>query len=203
MNVVATTPSGRKVYLAAPATHAVETPTLYVYHEGKHVDAGDLLDKILNLSMKPVSFVNAEDAESTDLPVEHQMPAPAPLPKVPRNLFRVRSGQLCYCLLCGSLNYAYGQPTLSVVTAPWCPNCERNDYLIPPEKVSETAEQYKDSLEFRWVRNPEVQRIVQCTGMHCLGMRQCEHNGECPEPDKAFPTLGLVKRPVLRSECVA
>lgn len=190
MNVVATTPSGRKIYLAAPETHAVAEPTLYVYHEGKHVDVGDALDKLLNLSMKPVSFTTAEDAQAT----------PASL-GVPKDLFRIRSGLVCYCLVCGHEGPAYGNLTSSGGTSGWCKACGRNDYLIPLDKVNEVMEKYKDSIEVRWQRDPKCSQIVRCTGSPCEYLRPCESpaGDGCSVPDVALPALGFIKRAVLKS----
>ena len=49
------------------------------------------------------------------------------------------------CGHCGYNGPAYGQPMSNGCSAPWCPNCERNDKLVLVEK--DVPKQYKKAVD--------------------------------------------------------
>lgn len=57
---------------------------------------------------------------------------------------KVRSGAHALCLHCGFEGHVYGTPTSTLVTAPWCPHCERNDALIETVKPGSNREAQDD-----------------------------------------------------------
>lgn len=120
-----------EIDLMAKRINVLEEEIQHRIDEKKAVCAAINVDwqSVVNLGDKVASALAAATSKPPDMPELEDV-----LRRLkPRD---VRSGAWVLCLRCGYEGHAYGTPTSSGVSAPWCPRCECNTSLLeinPPE----------------------------------------------------------------------